>query len=364
MHQSVIRAPEIKDLIRIVPDVCSPRTAVVNGSILLVPAETTAFVVVNGMVSQPYGSGRYELFTGVDPFFVQIRNMMTRGDPGISVSVFFISTRKEQFIQFGTGEVPFCVKRFRLTMKAMASCNLAFMVSDARRLLEKMVGSYSTTFSQDDLEPCLEQLVLTPIREVLSRELEERDITQFNSSLSVISEKACGSIAAAFASYGLQLVRFALTGINVPDGDMQRLNQLEQSYAEGKTLIDLEKEQLKEIWSGNVGQRTLAETLTGISSRVGLSSGNPQHNGGMNQLPPTIAQATLIPQFLSALQEPQTSMVQHADLLGNTQTQPGQDVSSADAPPPLPGRTRRCPACNGRAARNAVRCPTCGHRFT
>lgn len=363
MYQSVIRDPGTGGLIRIVPDVCSSRTAVVNGSILLVPAETTAFVVVNGMVSQPYGPGRYELFTGVDPFFVRLRNIMTRGDPGISVSVFYISTRKEQFFQLGTGEIPFSERRFRVTMKAMASCNLTFTVSNARRLLEKMVGAYSTTFSRDDLEPCLEQLVLTPIREVLSRELAEQDIVRFNSSLSAISEKACGTIAAAFTAYGLQLVRFALTGINVPEAEMKRLNQLEQSYAEGHILIDLEKEQLKQIWDGNVGQRTLAEIMTGINNRGGRSSGNAQHDTGMNNMTSAITQAMLLSQLLPTLQEPLTSMVQHTDLFAGTQAQTGQDVSSADAPPPLPGRTRRCSACNGTVARNAVSCPICGHRF-
>lgn len=363
MYQSVIRDPGNGGIIRVVPDVCSSRAAVVNGSILLVPPGTIAFVVVNGMVSQPYGPGRYELFSGVDPFFVRLRNIMTRGDPGISVSVFYISTQKEQFLQLGTGEVPFIERRFRLTMKVMASCNLTFTVSDAGRLLERMVGAYSTTFSQDDLDPCLEQLILTPIREVLSRELGGLDIILFNSSLSAISGKACGAVAAAFDSYGLSLVRFALTGIHVPEAEMQRLNQLEQSYAEGRTLIDLEKTQLEQIWGGNVGQRTLAEIMTGINNRGGRSSADRQHDSGMNNMTSAVTQAMLLSQLLPALQEPLASMVQHTDLFGGTQMQTDRDGSSADAPPPLPGRTRRCPACNGSAARDAVSCPICGHRF-
>ncbi len=363
MYQSVIRDPGTGGLIRVVPDVSGPCTAVVNGSILLVPAETTAFVVINGIVSPPYGPGRHELFTGVDPFFVRMRNIMTNGDTGTSVSVFFISTRKEQFFRLGTGEILFHERVHNLTMKALASCNLTFTVSNARRLLEKMVGAYSTSFTMDDLEPCLEQLVLTPVREALSRELAAREIVQFNASLTAISAKASGAIAAAFASYGLQLVRFALTGINVPAEEMQRLNQLEQSRAEGRNRIIEEQDILTLIWNGDVGQRTIAEMLTGISARGGQNAGGGQRGGGMDSTASAMIQAMMLPQIMQMFQNPLNSMVQHTNLFGGTQTPQNREDTPAEAPPPLPGRTRRCPSCNGSVPRNAASCSICGHRF-
>ena len=145
MYQSVIRDPGGNGLIRIQPDVCGPYSAIVNGSLLIVPPGTTAFVAINGLLSQPYGPGRYEVFTGVDPFFVRLRNIMTRGDSATSVSVFFISTEKTTFIRLGTGEFPFREHRFNITMKALASCNIAISVLDPLTILQKLVGSYSHT---------------------------------------------------------------------------------------------------------------------------------------------------------------------------------------------------------------------------
>lgn len=103
MYQSIIRDPGGTGLIRIQPDVCGQYSAIVNGSILIVPPGTTAFVAINGTLSQPYGPGRYEIFTGVDPFFVRLRNILTRGDAGTTVSVFFVSTERAKFIKLGTG---------------------------------------------------------------------------------------------------------------------------------------------------------------------------------------------------------------------------------------------------------------------
>lgn len=89
MYQSVIRDPGGSSLVRIQSDVCAV-SPIVNGSILLVPPGTHAVVACNGALSRPYGPGRWALFSGVDPFFVRLRNIMTQGDPGISVSVFFV----------------------------------------------------------------------------------------------------------------------------------------------------------------------------------------------------------------------------------------------------------------------------------
>ena len=95
---------------------CGPGRAVVNGSLLIVPPGTVAYAAVNGMLSPPYGPGRHELFTGVDPFFVRLRHLMTRGDAGVTVSVFFLSTEKHCFLQLGTGELPLRERRFQIKM--------------------------------------------------------------------------------------------------------------------------------------------------------------------------------------------------------------------------------------------------------
>ena len=80
MYQSIIRDPGGNGLIRIQPGVCGQYSAIVNGSILIVPPGTIAFVAINGTLSRPYGPGRYEIFTGVDPFFVRLRNILTHGE--------------------------------------------------------------------------------------------------------------------------------------------------------------------------------------------------------------------------------------------------------------------------------------------
>lgn len=366
MYQTVIRDPGGNSLIRIYPDVCGTHNAVVNGSVLIVPAGTTAFIVINGQLSRPYGPGRYEIFTGVDPFFVRFRNLMTRGDAGISVSVFFISTDKCKFMTMGTGEIPFLEHRFNITMKALASCNLTISIGNPLRVLTKMIGSYASAFSEDDIEPCIEQLVLMPIREALSKELSKLNITEFNSNLKRIGNAAYGAIRNGISEYGFNLSRFNLSAINIPEMEMKRLNELEQEYAAGKAKTDLELDHLRRIWNGNIDNRTMSEMMTGMPARSsGIGSASINHgSGGGGGMAPMMLQMMMMSQLLPNLREPLANMSGHTDLFRNESQGGHESTSSADAPPPMPTRNRRCPSCNGSILRTVRICPICGYRFT
>lgn len=365
MYQSIIRDPGGNGLIRIQPEMCGQHFSVVNGSILIVPPGTTAFVAINGLLSHPYGPGRYEIFTGIDPFFVRFRNILTRGDTGTSVSVFFVSTEKSKFIRLGTGEFHFREHRFGLTMKALASCNLVISITDPIRVLQKLVGSYSDIFSEEDIEPCIEQMVLSPIREALSNEINTLDIIDFNSKLNSIGSVVATTIKSGLFEYGIKLERFDIIAINIPDSEMRRLSTLEQEYANGKTRTDLELDNLQRVWNGNINNRTISEMMTGIPSRgqnpsAGHTSVSNGNGGGMESM---MMQMMALSQILPSLREPLSEMTQHTDMFRSTSSDAQESTSSADDPPPMPNRYKRCPSCNGNVIRSNNVCPICGYRF-
>lgn len=381
MYQTIIRDPGGDSLIRISPNTCGADYSVVNGSSLIVPGGTVAFVVINGKVSPPYEPGRHTLNTGVDPFFVRFKNLMTRGDAGITVSVFFVSTEKHQSLTFGTGEVPFAENRFGLTMNALASCHLLFRVTAPAALLSKLVGTYNEIYTQDDLERCVELLVLPSVRERLATALNAHTITTFNSKLSEISNEVRGDIGRKLARYGLGVMEFDLKSVNVPDEEMERLRKLQEMLAEGMIRTDIEDDKLKRIWGGDIDKRTMAEMLTGIPSRGEEGGGGPApapgHAAGFSAMIPYLMLPQLMGQFGNAV----TSMTEHSNLFGShsgtgtpnntsgTGTAnstaggtPG-NTSGAAVPPPLPSRTKRCPSCNGEVSMRKIVCPICGHRF-
>ena len=250
-------------------------------------------------------------------------------------------------------------------MKALASCNLSFSISDPLKVLTKLVGSYSSTFSEEDIDPCVEQMVITPIREAISKEISKLDVTEFNSNLSHIGNMAATTIKNGLSEYGIEMERFALTAINIPDSEINRLYSLEQEYAGGKTRTDLELDNLQRVWNGNVNNRTLSEMMTGIPSRgqtpFGSAANNSDGNAGV--MAPTMMQMMMLTQILPALREPLVEMTRHTDMFSGSTHDAQESTSSADAPPPIPGRYKRCPSCNGDVMRGNSVCPICGYRF-
>jgi membrane protease subunit (stomatin/prohibitin family) len=238
--------------------------------------------VLNGVVSEPYGPGRYEIRTGVNPFFVRYRNMMTGGDPGIMVNVFYVAVDLEAHLQMGSGDVVFTEKRFHQTVRAQSAFDIDFRVCDPRLFLSKIVGMHSCLFHMEDVEPKLQSMLCGPIVEEMCRRFANAELGSLNSNLSAISFSLLPSVSASFARYGLELVRMQIRHIHVNETDLGRLQSLEQQEAEGRMKTDLEKYNLSQIYNGDVSTRTRAEVLTGMprgpyppasSSQVGSSLG-------------------------------------------------------------------------------------------
>ena len=257
MYQSVITDPGGDRFIRIVPDIRP-----VDRSVLIVPADTVAYFVFNGQVSERYNPGRHVIKTGVFPFFVKLRHIMKRGDPAIRVSVFFVSCDIENTCQLGSGEFVFRERRFNISMKALAGLTMRYRIKNPDILLKRLVGMHSTQFYIDDLDPALRSILLPVVREQLSIYLGKSNIYEFNNELTKLSRNVSIALRPSFAEYGLGLFDLSMSGINVTDEEMTRLHQLESEYAQGKNRTDLEKYNIEQVY-GNIDKRIINDTLTG-----------------------------------------------------------------------------------------------------
>lgn len=356
MYQSILRDPGGDRLVRILPNVCCT-----NGSILLVPASTTAFFVCNGHISQPYAPGRYEIHTGLEPFFVRLRNLMTRGDPGIDVSVFYVSTDLETFRQAGTGEIIFNEKRFHLSMKAKASFSISFSIQKPLLFLHRLVGMHQSQFCQDDLEPAIQTMVLAPIREQLGTFLSQNLLSDFQNSLISISNSLTAQLQQQFSSYGINLTRIQVMGVNIPDSELARLHELETRYAKGHIDTDNEAYNLDRIY-GNIHTRTLAEALTGVPRGGNTCQSTPQAgNTYHSMLAGFPLQMMLYSQYAMAMQKPISDLMSQTvpdSMRQSTNSAPAHDPTRQT--PPLP-RVISCPNCHSQIPEGAQVCPVCGH---
>ena len=347
-------------------DIFSSRLSV-NGSLLDVPADNLAFFIKNGEVSEPYPPGRWTINTGVGPFFVRFRHLMTGGDPGITVQVVFVNVNLINNCVGGTGEILFEESRFRVTMHAKAAYNVRFSIPKPRLFLAKMVGLHRNYFNDESLQPSMDALILPLIKKAVGSSLSTQRIQTIQNDMPAIGSQVATRLREIFHGYGMQLEDLAITGINVPSEDIKKLNELELKFANGKIETDLERYNLDTVYGGKLDNRTRTEFLTNTARGPAQF---PPH--GIHPINGMVAPIVSLPvrgeEIARGISELMPSV---ANLYGRNRTTPSRTGDGAErrgntgnVPLPtqnLPNQYHRCPSCGCLVDYSSGFCRYCGH---
>lgn len=354
MYQSVIRHPGGTQTVSVISN-----TAVVNGSLLLVPADTVAFFVCNGHVSEPYMPGRWEIRTGVSPFFVRFRNLMTQGDPGITCQIWWVNTCQENCKSGGTGDLVFQEQRFHISMKARASYTIRYVISDPLAFISKLVGMHRNDFDSEDIQPAIDAMLLPYIKQVVITSISSHSVHEFQNDLLPMGRSAHAMLAVELQEYGINLKSVAITGVNIPDSEFRRLNELEEKYARGAVETDIEVDNVRRVY-GSVENRTLTEVMTGTAR--GHATPLPRETNGVAGMMATLPiQMSIANQMMSQMSGSLSNMMSVSSNVGNVDNT--QSQSGRPNPPDLPVRKRRCPSCNRELDYSDTFCRFCGSRL-
>lgn len=351
MYQSVIRHPGGTQTISVIAS-----TSVVNGSLLLVPADNVAFFVCNGHVSEPYVPGRWEIRTGVSPFFVRFRNLMTHGDPGITCQVWWVNTCQENCKSGGTGDLIFQEQRFHISMKARASYTIRYVISDPLAFISKLIGMHRNEFDSDDVQPAIDAMLMPYIKQTVIACISSHSVHDFQNDLLSMGRNARTLLAAELQEYGINLTSVAITAINIPDDEFKRLNELEEKYAKGTVETDIEVDNVRRVY-GSIENRTLTEVMTGTAR--GHATPLPRETNGVAGMMATLpVQMSIANQMISQMSGNLSNMMG-----GNATTTNESTSSNRPTPPDLPVRKRHCPNCNRELDASDAFCRYCGNRL-
>lgn len=351
MYQSVIRYPGGSQTISVIAS-----TTVVNGSLLLVPADTVAFFVCNGHVSEPYMPGRWEIRTGISPFFVRFRNLTTQGDPGITCQVWWVNTCQENCKSGGTGDLIFQEQRFHISMKARASYTIRYAIHDPLAFISKLIGMNRNEFDIDDVQPAIDAMLLPYIKQTVITCISSHPVHEFQNDLHSMGRNARTLLAVELQEYGINLISAAITAVNIPDSEFKRLNELEEKFAKGTVETDIEVDNVRRVY-GSIENRTLTEVMTGTAR--GHATPLPRETNGVAGMMAALpVQMSIANQMISQMSGNISNMMG-----GNSVTANESTSSNRPTPPDLPVRKRHCPSCNRELDASDAFCRYCGNRL-
>lgn len=194
---------------------------------LIVHESQEAIFFMNGQALDLFGPGRYTLETQNIPVLGKILNLATAGESPFHCEVYFINKTVQMAVKWGTdSKVRFIDPEYGVPLEIGASGEMNLMVSDARKLLVKLVGTTKGIAWGENgegftksLSASFRPLISTAVKSNLSSCIKSNNINilEIDESLGLLSNVLKGSIINGFEEYGLTIPEFYVTTVVLPD---------------------------------------------------------------------------------------------------------------------------------------------------
>lgn len=221
---------------------------------LIVHESQEAVFFMNGEALDLFGPGRHTLETQNIPKLGRLLNRTTNGDTPFHCEVYFINKTVQMGIKWGTdSKVRFLEPTYGVPLEIGASGELNLMVSDARKLLIKLVGTMNGIAWEDrsggftkSLSASFRPLISTAVKSNLSSVIKNNNmnILEIDENLGTLSEVLKKSMIPGFEEYGLTIPELYVTTIVLPENDpnFRRIRDLhaislQQKMVEAETTI-------------------------------------------------------------------------------------------------------------------------------
>jgi membrane protease subunit (stomatin/prohibitin family) len=184
------------------------------GAQLTVRENQVAIFVNEGEVADVFKPGRYELSTQNMPIMTTLRGWKYGFDSPFKAEVYFFNTRLFTDLKWGT-QNPVMMRDTEFGMIRMrAFGTYAIRISDAREFFKTVVGTQGLTTTEDILVQ-LRSTIISHMSDIVAEsKIAALDLA---SSYRELSQLAQTQLQPSFATFGLELARFNIDNISLPE---------------------------------------------------------------------------------------------------------------------------------------------------
>ena len=196
---------------------------------LIVHESQEAILFLNGQALDTFGPGRHTLETKNIPILGKLLNLAVGGESPFHCEVYFINKTVQMAVKWGTdSKVRYIEPTYGVPLELGASGEMNLMVSDARKLLVKLVGTMNGIAWDEvqkgftkSLSASFRPLILTAVKTNLSTCIKENNINilEVDEHLGLLSDVMQKSIIPGFEEYGLTIPEFFVTTVVLPEED-------------------------------------------------------------------------------------------------------------------------------------------------
>jgi membrane protease subunit (stomatin/prohibitin family) len=259
------------------------------GAQLTVRENQVAIFVNEGEVADIFKPGRYELSTQNMPIMTTLRSWKYGFDSPFKAEVYFFNTRLFTDLKWGT-QNPVMMRDAEFGMIRMrAFGTYATRISDPKEFFRTIVGTQGLT-TTDDILGQLRSTIVSHLSDIIAEsKISALDLASSYRELSTLAQK---ELAPSFASYGLELSRFNIDNVSLPEEVEAAIDQRTKLGVFGDKMSQYAQMQTAEsikIAAANPGG------LAGAGAGIGAGMAIGQAMAGSMNTPPAPAGATAPP---------------------------------------------------------------------
>jgi len=272
------------------------------GAQLIVRENQVALFVNEGKAADLFTPGRYEIQTQNVPILTTLRGWKYGFQSPFKAEVYFFNTRLFTDLKWGTTN-PVMMRDAEFGMiRLRAFGTYAMRIADARVFFQNIVGTRGLT-STDEVTGQLRSTILSRLSDAIAEaKIAALDLAAHYDELSVAGR---GVLSPEFAGFGLELSRFFIENISLPE-------EVEKAIDQRSKL-------------GVLGDRMHQYTQMQAAEAIGAAAANP---GGLAGAGVGLGAGVAMGQMMSQ------AMGQGVQGAGAPAAPPPQGAQGASAPPP------------------------------
>ena len=205
-----------------------------TGSQLVVKESEEALFVRGGIVYAVFPGGTYSLATANYPFIDEVRSMFAGGRSAFTCEVYFVNKSDAIDLRWGT-DSPIQVRDpvYGIATQIVSRGSFTVRVADSKKFVLKFVGGNRSMVSNEAVQSRFRSMFVQNVKAVIATAVMESnvEILGIATRLNEFAEKIAPKVAPALEEYGLELVNFYVSAVDVPEDAPGRM-QLEDAAAQ------------------------------------------------------------------------------------------------------------------------------------
>jgi membrane protease subunit (stomatin/prohibitin family) len=184
------------------------------GAQLVVRENQNSIFVNEGQVADVFKPGRYELSTQNMPILTTLRGWKYGFQSPFKAEVYFFNTRLFTDLKWGTSN-PVMMRDAEFGMiRIRAFGTYALRISDVKGFFNAIVGTQGLTTTEDILGQLRSTIISNLSDTIAESKIAALDLASSYRELSALAQK---ELQPSFASFGLELARFFIDNISLPE---------------------------------------------------------------------------------------------------------------------------------------------------